>query len=177
MEGATMEIKTLQVLRSSQTKVTFTLDGKIFKANIVKNLSDYTVYLQNAGQTTTITIPQMPRSQNLAPIKSQTQEILFAPAQRSIDNQELFLKSPLAGLVVKIKATVGQFVEKNQPIVVIESMKMENEISAPFSAFIKTLSISEGNLVKQNQVIVTFEKKGESDATAKSFCEQKVFER
>lgn len=172
-----MEIKTLQILRRFQTKVTFTLDGKIFKANIVKNLSGYTVYLQNAGQTTTITVPQKPSKKSIASIKSPTQETLFAPAQCSIGNQELFLKSPLAGLVVKIKATVGQFVEKNQSIVVIESMKMENEISAPFAAFIKTLSISEGNLVKQNQVIVTFEKKGESDATAKSFCEQKVFER
>lgn len=175
MEGATMEIKKLQELHSNKTKLIFTVDGKIFKASIIKNSAHCIAYLQNAGKTTAVNIPQSPTPGKITTIKSQDQ--LFSPALRSTGEEELVLKSPLAGLVVKIKATVGQFVEKNQPIVVIESMKMENEMSAPFSAFIKTLSISEGNLVKQNQVIVTFEKKGESDAATKIFCEQKVFER
>ena len=177
-----MEIKILQVLQSKQKKITFTIDGKIFKANIVKGPSDYTVYLQNAGRVTSVTVPQVQVGHKL-PLGQQNSSAVFTPAKSLAGpmvvpgDHELMLKSPLAGLVIKVRVAAGQFVEKNQPLIVIESMKMENEISAPFSAFIKTLSISEGNLVKPNQVIVIFERKGESDATTKSFCEQEVSER
>jgi len=122
---------------------------------------------------------QLPLAVAAAPVES-----YFKPARCLVDKapvlgeHDLVLKSPLAGLVVKIKVAVGQFVVKNQPVVVIESMKMENEICAPFPAFIKTLSISEGNLVKPNQVIVIFEKRGGSgDAATKRFNDQEVFER
>ena len=76
-------------------------------------------------------------------------------AQNPGDN--LSLKSPLAGRIVKILVKPGDQVNKNQLLVVIESMKMENEIRATFNGFIKNISISDGNLVQQNQVLITFE--------------------
>jgi len=75
--------------------------------------------------------------------------------QNTID--KLVLKSPLAGRIVKILVNPGDLVSKNQLLVIIESMKMENEIRATFPGFIKNISISEGNLVQQNQVLITFE--------------------
>lgn len=170
MEGTAMEIKVLQILQSKRKKIVFSCDGKVFNAAVVKSNTAYTVYLNNAGRVNIVSVPL-----NLGvPLRA---EDSFIPAQVVGAQSSFELKSPLAGLVVKVKVVVGQFVEKNQPLVVIESMKMENEITAPFAAFIKTLSISEGNLVKPNQVIVVFEQKGEGDATTKSSCNQEAFER
>ncbi len=78
-----------------------------------------------------------------------------APRESAI--AERALRSPLAGRVVKILVKPGDKVSKNQLLVIIESMKMENEIHATLHGFIKNVSIMEGNLVQQNQVLITFE--------------------
>jgi len=105
----------------------------------------------------------------------------FIPSSRTTLSQNteksLTLKSPLAGRIIKVLVAPNQQVVTHQPIMIIESMKMENEICAPYNAFIKTLSITEGNLVQQNQVLVTFDEikkviEGESDGTTKNGNEQ-----
>jgi biotin carboxyl carrier protein len=76
--------------------------------------------------------------------------------QPQASSNEQTLKSPLAGRIIKILVKTGDQVSKNQLLVIIESMKMENEIRATFPGFIKNISITEGNLVQQNQVLITF---------------------
>jgi biotin carboxyl carrier protein len=95
---------------------------------------------------------------------------VFTPAHRehgaSILSDPGAFTSPLAGRVIKILVGQSQAVSKNQPLVVIESMKMENELCAPYDAVIKTQYIFEGDVVKTNQVLLSLErKKGEGDAT------------
>ncbi|MFH1254567.1 MAG: acetyl-CoA carboxylase biotin carboxyl carrier protein subunit [bacterium] len=80
----------------------------------------------------------------------------FDPKQTQTSENEPSLKSPLAGRIIKILVKPGDQVSKNQLLVIIESMKMENEICATFPGFIKNISITEGNLVQQNQVLITF---------------------
>lgn len=67
------------------------------------------------------------------------------------------LYSPIAGKILKCHVRSNQRVQKNQRLLVIESMKMENEILAEANAFIKTIPISEGDLVQTNQVLIKFE--------------------
>jgi biotin carboxyl carrier protein len=86
--------------------------------------------------------------------------------------KSLALVSPLAGRIVKVLVRPGDFVTAGQPLVVIESMKMENELCSNHDACIKSLSILEGDLVQPNQELITFDHRevseGESDGTAKS---------
>lgn len=86
------------------------------------------------------------------------------PANKFYGAENLSIKSPLTGRITKIFVKTDEPVSKNKPILSIESMKMENEIRAPFDAFVKNILISEGNLVQQNQVLITFEKEGEGNA-------------
>jgi len=74
------------------------------------------------------------------------------------------IKSPLAGRVVRVLSSAGAAVLAGQPLVVIESMKMENEICASRDGIIKTLFIALGNLVQPNQPLVELEMKGGRDA-------------
>lgn len=96
----------------------------------------------------------------------------FIPAKRSDD--QLTVKSPLAGRVSKVLTSTGQQVKIGEPLLLIESMKMENEICAPRSAFIKTIFIEQGNVVQPNQILIEFEKEGEGDAGAQSSHESKT---
>jgi acetyl/propionyl-CoA carboxylase alpha subunit len=70
------------------------------------------------------------------------------------------LTSPLGGRILQIYISAGVFVEKDTPLLVIESMKMENEIRAPHDAFIKTLSIQLDDVVEADQLLIVFTKKG-----------------
>lgn len=77
-------------------------------------------------------------------------------------------KSPLAGRVISIFVAPGQEIKKGQPLLIIESMKMENELCANHDAFIKTVFIAPGNVVQTNQELIIFELKGELDANTKN---------
>ncbi len=84
------------------------------------------------------------------------------------------LKSPIAGRITKVLVSPGQQVCQGQALVLIESMKMENEICTPRAAFIKTIFIQPGNVVQPNQYLIEFEKEGDSNATTKNEYEQKA---
>lgn len=57
------------------------------------------------------------------------------------------LRSPMAGKVLKVFVTEGQAVEKNDPLLIIEAMKMENKIFATSAGTITDLKAMEGKNV------------------------------
>jgi len=62
------------------------------------------------------------------------------------------IKAPMPGVVIAIKVEVGQTIEIDQPLVVLEAMKMENMLKSPIEGVIKGIEIS-----KKNKVLITFE--------------------
>jgi biotin carboxyl carrier protein len=55
-----------------------------------------------------------------------------------------FVSTPMPGKIVKISAKVGEEVRKNQTLVIVEAMKMENEIKSPIPAKVKKINFKEG---------------------------------
>ena len=72
-------------------------------------------------------------------------------------NNEKECRSPVTGMVISIEATPGQAVEANQVVMVLESMKMEMQITAPQAAVVKSVLVIPGSSVKVNQLLVEFE--------------------
>jgi methylmalonyl-CoA carboxyltransferase small subunit len=66
-------------------------------------------------------------------------------------------KSPMAGVVVKINAQLGQQIQENDLLMVLEAMKMETNITAPVSGKIKAINVNPGDPVTVDQVVVEFE--------------------
>ena len=67
---------------------------------------------------------------------------------------EVTIKSPMPGLIVAVAVAEGQAVVKGQTIVVLESMKMENELKAPRDGTITSIKISPRQSVEQHQPLV-----------------------
>jgi biotin carboxyl carrier protein len=67
------------------------------------------------------------------------------------------LKAPMPGLVVRVLAEPGQDVTRGAGVVVLEAMKMENELKAPADAKVKTVRVRAGEAVEKGQVLVEFE--------------------
>ena len=82
---------------------------------------------------------------------------LAAQAARSAPAGGAHVKSPMPGKVVKVLVAVGAEVVAGQGVVVVEAMKMENELKAPRAGRIKTVTAIEGQTVEANQTLATIE--------------------
>ncbi|BAM00204.1 MULTISPECIES: DUF2118 domain-containing protein [Caldilinea] len=70
---------------------------------------------------------------------------------------ELAITAPIPGLVIKTLVSPGDSVEEGQPLVILEAMKMENEIRSIRSGVVKTILVSPGQRVEQNAVLIILE--------------------
>lgn len=71
------------------------------------------------------------------------------------------ISSPMPGKIVKILVREGDKVRKGQSLVIVEAMKMENEIRSPIAAVVKKINFQEGNLVDTADPIIELELKDE----------------
>ena len=67
------------------------------------------------------------------------------------------VKAPMPGLVLDVLVKSGDEVKIDQPLLILEAMKMENVIKSPVVGSIKQVSISKGDSVEKNHVLVEFE--------------------
>ena len=65
------------------------------------------------------------------------------------------VKSPLPGVILSVDCKVGDTVKRGQKILVLEAMKMENEIVAPQDGTVASINVNKGDTVEAGQTIVT----------------------
>ena len=66
------------------------------------------------------------------------------------------LKAPMPGLIVDIRVQPGQAVQKGDPLLVLEAMKMENILKAPADGTVGSLKVNLRDNVQKGQVLVQF---------------------
>ncbi len=69
------------------------------------------------------------------------------------------VRSPMPGKVIKICAAEGDECRKNQTLVIVEAMKMENEVQAGFEGVVKKIHVAVGELVDAEKILVEIEPK------------------
>ena len=67
------------------------------------------------------------------------------------------VKAELVGNLWKIVTEVGQHVEEDDTIMILESMKMEIPITSPISGTIKEIRVREGEVVQEGQTVAVVE--------------------
>ena len=65
------------------------------------------------------------------------------------------VRAPMPGLVVRIEVAVGQQVDTGAGLVVVEAMKMENELRAPRPGTVQTVHVAVGQAVEKGASLVT----------------------
>ena len=68
---------------------------------------------------------------------------------------EAAIKSPMPGLIIAVTVEEGQLVSKGDQIVILESMKMENELRSPRDGVVKRLHVQPGASVEKDQLLAT----------------------
>lgn len=65
--------------------------------------------------------------------------------------------APMPGRVVRVLVAPGDEVERRQPVVVVEAMKMENELRSPKAGRVKDVAVTPGTSVEAGRVLVVIE--------------------
>lgn len=112
-------------------------------ASVTVNGTEYKVELESG-----ISSPAAPAATAREPEQSQKAEPKVAGAGKSIN-------SPLPGTIIEVCVKEGQAVKKGQKIVVLEAMKMENEIQAESDGTVTALMVKNGDTVLEGAQIAT----------------------
>jgi biotin carboxyl carrier protein len=91
-----------------------------------------------------------------AVVEDEREKRLRAAAESSVaERQEFHLKAPMPGLVVSIPIGEGQEVKKGDVLLILESMKMQNELKSPRNGVVTRLRVRAGDSVEQRQTLLS----------------------
>lgn len=77
--------------------------------------------------------------------------------QGGVKHKALRVKSQMPGKIVKVLVTVGQKVEAGAPLIVMEAMKMENEIRSTAAGTVKEVKVQAGQAVETGVLLISIE--------------------
>ena len=118
------------------------LDGESFEANVF--LRDKEVEVLLRGRLF------------LIDVEDERQRRLREKASIELDLEgEFMLTAPMPGMVVAVPVELGQNVEKGDNLIILESMKMQNELKAPREGEVSSIRVGPGDSVDQNQTLLT----------------------
>ncbi len=79
-----------------------------------------------------------------------------APAQTATTGAgSIKVSAPMPGKILAIKTSVGASVKKGEVLMILEAMKMENEIVAPQDGTVASIDVAEGAAVEADNVLAT----------------------
>lgn len=77
-----------------------------------------------------------------------------ARGQLSDASEAVVIRSPMPGLILDVRVEEGALVEQGQTVVILESMKMENELRAGRDGLVTRVHVGKGDSVEKNQELV-----------------------
>lgn len=90
-----------------------------------------------------------------APVAAPAAAPAPAPAAKSAGAGSIKVASPMHGKILDVKANVGDAVKKGQVILILEAMKMENEVVAPEDGTVASIDVASGATVEAGDTLAT----------------------
>ena len=87
------------------------------------------------------------------------EEVVNVLSKSANNNGNRVIKSPMPGLVLRINKNVGDQIEEGEPLILLEAMKMENEIRSPSSGVVSEIYVQPHSSVEKNQTLLTIKLK------------------
>lgn len=119
-------------------------------ARIIVNDTEYEVTLKEFGRKHAASPRPVERS--ATPAAKAPKEAKRSPVGVN-DNAE-GVKSPLPGLIIDVLVKEGDSVKAGQNLIMMEAMKMENQIQAPYDGTVKKVFVNKGDSVAEDDVLV-----------------------
>jgi len=75
----------------------------------------------------------------------------------SAEKKARVIKAPMPGMILKILVSPGQQLKKDDPLLILEAMKMENVFKAPADAVVKAIRTEEHKAVEKGEILIELE--------------------
>ncbi|MFL2493132.1 MAG: biotin/lipoyl-containing protein [Candidatus Thalassarchaeum sp.] len=118
-----------------------TVDGEAFEVELEKDGEDWRVSID--GSEFEINVEE---NRNISPMRE--------TRSRSGSVRSGTISSPIPGKVVSIHVSVGDHVEEGSVLMILEAMKMQNEVQAPISGTVAELNCQTGDSIEANSPLV-----------------------
>ncbi len=134
-------------------KFKFVIDGHKYEVS-VNEIENNVAELEVNGTPFTVEIEKEEKvtTRPVAKPAATTSAPAAAPATGSVK----FITSPLPGSIVRVLVEAGQSVKKGDVLLTMESMKMENNISAEADGVVKSILVTPGQNVMQDDKLIEF---------------------
>jgi len=145
VDGVTYEVDFDPV--GNQPVFSLIIDGKSYEAFVYRS--------ENEGQQNDW---QVLMNGRLFPVNVEDERekrLRAAARSRVVERGEFLLRAPMPGLIVSIPVSDGQEVSQGDVLVVLESMKMQNELKAPREGTVRRVRVKAGDSVEQRQILLT----------------------
>lgn len=129
-------------------KYNVTLNGKIYEVDVTESDAVVTGISQVPVATVAAPAPVAPVA---APVVAPAP--VAAPAAAPVSADGTQVKAPMPGTILAVKKNVGDAVKAGDVIVVLEAMKMENDIVAPCDGTVKSINAPKGSTVNTDDVL------------------------
>jgi biotin carboxyl carrier protein len=127
-----------KILFHSETLYSFLIDDtEVLEADLKFNQDKCDLYLQNIPWHLEV----------------------FDPKRRVVSQSDMAMGdgnivAPMPGKIVEVKVQKGQQVQKDQTLVIIEAMKMQNELNTPLAGVVQEVAVQAGDAVEAEQLVV-----------------------
>ncbi len=130
--------------RRSESYFSFLFKGVSYMMDVVGKDTQYTVFTRNSFRNVKIFNDEM---------------LLHESLKRGGGfGGDMELKSGMPGKIIEIFVKVGDVIKANKPLLIMEAMKMENEMRATADVKIKEICIKQGDSVESGALLLKFEK-------------------
>ena len=127
---------------------------------VIKNTSDEVAEVEVNGTAYTVELEKKSRKPLTTPFKKSAQageaqpKVSTPVAKQATSTTMHALKSPLPGIILDITCSVGDAVKKGQKLLILEAMKMENNIIADTDGVVKEIKVQKGDAVLEGTDLV-----------------------
>lgn len=140
INGKIMEVDFESI--SGQSVYSMLIDGKSYEAYVYEGEDEWQVLIQGRQYPAKVEDEREKRIKNTAGGKGE-------------HTGEFQLKAPMPGLIVAVPVGEGQQIEKGQVLVILESMKMQNELKSPRSGKVERIKVRPGESVEGRQLLLS----------------------
>ncbi len=154
--------KEISILNGSKLK----MDGKEFKYEI-SLLSGNTYLLKIDNTIYELTYNKIDSEKHSVLIngnefetvvRTSLQEKASKLIEKSLSaHHKMEVKAPMPGMILKIRKKVGDEVSQGESVIILEAMKMENDLHSPVSGKIKEILVAEGTAVEKGANLFSIE--------------------
>ncbi len=129
--------------KKAESYISFLFKGSSYLVDVIGSDTEYTVFTRNAFRT----------------IKIFNDEMLL---HRSLKRGgglggEMELKAGMPGKIIEIFVKPGDLVKANKPLLIMEAMKMENEMRSSHEVRVKEICVKQGDSVESGAILIKFE--------------------